>query len=1099
MDLEKGHIQEEEKSDLWELRKNAFFEMVSLGENFTQKSNLSSKLKNLSLYMGNVSNTFFTNTAFSGIKYTKEHPVVIKEVVHIDSENWIIYIETHKKRECNIVIEQDMSDIKKFAVAYVNGQFYITAKGIKRVIALTKDFYTPFIGISLKELLSFMTNRYKTEPFALKDCGENAYLIDAPYELFGKPTVPFRDEDNVGVWISFGTLIKAELSNLSKINVDGVPLSIVESKNTSSDVTIKKLLSNISYGYSSIILDKKEFAKKVMQEGKSINFDSNKEDGTSICVDSILETLSSKGIMGLLYDEMDIVEEFPVYAYDKRQGAVIEKSKTVLLFKYKKEQIYMYLDDSSEQMVFMTYAGDEKLYENEKFQYEVKIRSSVWLTKLENIKEDNFVLYTGFGNLKHNKMLDIYFDNAEEAFSDLSNEFAVNVTEFDDKYREYTATPNTFPYNAKKTLIEAYGNNIVPLASGLIEYKFEKTDAYGNKFYNLQTQAHPMLSSFIDVKSKSLRILEPTIKASGLFKEDISKLYVDFFFEKYIDEKLFGEISSDSRTIRDWIVAGGFDYIISSAYYNNGWTLYKKDNNEYRLVQLEPVKIEYLSSESMAISCEAAAESLVDAGEKMLKSMSKTKVMEELSKMSKDKATSIVTKIYTRSEQIFSGFKTEVLKKNSLIPSVAKIADYDFSFKKHSENNNYFINNKPESELLNHAILYEDAFNEIQKKYADTFLPFNNEIKQELGLACPYFLNMVASVDGSKIKVDIASTMAVNVEKLESCKLGISVLGDLISRDDKIQIADELMFPTEAYTQQAKLTYLGNNEILADDYEIYRLEINRTYTQKAKKAFTRSVESSIRKISEGYNIDFDKERQLIQEQSGIGGEVELELPEIPTSQPIFIGIKGSKLVISLDGISYIVSDTSYGAKNLTARIALEDKENFIIALRTLALSNHNFTTYDMHLSGIYDDKDVYTVDVKSMHVDTGLFFSDHIFKVTVAYRVDDGQIVDKETGILYEKDAIFMKEYIIECIEYNIDNENAVARINIPLDYYVKIENRNILEETASSLMNNSATYETRLNLPCTLMFPGDGAAFSSKNSASQEGITSWFKFNGED
>jgi hypothetical protein len=705
-----------------------------------------------------------------------------------------------------------------------------------------------------------------------------------------------------------------------------------------------------------------------MEYSKRYVYEENMEDTTRICVDNLLETLQEKGIFGLLYEEFDVVEEFPLIAYDETTVDVAEKLGTVLRFKYKNEYIYMALDASEGKMYFVTYAGRIEDFYNDKYEYNVKIMNDLWLTKVNDVSVEGFVLFTGFPNLQHNKVLDIYFDNKTESFSSLDKNFAIDVHEFDETWNDSVINGGDNYYDKNTDLIHAYGNNPFPLASGLIAYKYART-VRGIDEYDLMTGAEPAISTIIDPGNKKAFLMVPSLKTNGLYTKSISQIRTQEFLTNYMARYLH-----ERDKVDDWVdeaEAGSYQYSMTLAYYTNGWTMFKYDDNTYKAAKLNNIKIEYVYSGAVEHLAMKKVESLKKMADAMLdEGLSISKVEEKVVEKIRDFTNEINNQISVQVKAMKSTFTQEIMIKNNQISSVVSPDDHEFKFERFLGADDVFINNKPTGPVQNHAILFEDTFKNVYQRMQDEYFADMDMEALPATIYCPYLKETRVDVIDRVAKIYVSSDMSTSVEMLRNDRIGISAMGDMLSDDGNLVIGSKVMSAGDAFTKRMKIQYFGVRRIKGVFHNIYKISTFKQMTEEAKEAYLELMKVFNQSMSSQTGYDYETAKASAHEKHGIsGGSVNIDPPEMIASQPMFIANTGSKIMVSLDGESFVdapvVSDGSY----LTARLFMNDKARFLSTLRNMVNADVNNISYPLHQDDVLVNNDVYSIGVKEIAID----------------------------------------------------------------------------------------------------------------------------------
>ena len=1101
MDVKANHTEQLEADGLWKIKQDAFFRITDQVGNIHVDEQLPPMMKNISLYLEEVPGNSFIPTKFGGIYRATNYNMIIREYVKFDNMNWVVYLDMYNIPEVtdgvvsDLNIENPFASIDKFSIGCVDGQIMIAPSEAERVIALTDDFKTKKFKANLSELREFMNTKDVRNGYVTDQFSDDVYLIDSPSPLFGKDTVMYRDSDYVGMWISFGTLLKFDLRNLNVFNVDGVKVGAIDIGGSSPQINTLKLLSNSAYGYASILFDKESLLKQIMEYSKRYIYETNMQDNTRICVDNLFETLQEKGIFGLLYEEFDVVENYPLMAYDEVQTDVVKRLGTVIKFKYKNEYIYMMLDIANNKMYFASYAGRIEDYVNEKYGYKVKVMNDMWLTKANDINQEGFVLFTGFPNLQHNKVIDVYFDNTAESFSDLDKNFTIEVNEFDGFYRDSVMHPNENSYDRNTDLIHAYGNNPFPLVSGLVAYEFFETRRKVD-YYRLDTHAEPMISTMVDPLERTAFLMVPTIKTNGLQTKSVSPIRISEFLTNYMARWF-----KDPATVVEWIAeaeAGGYMYQVLMAYFSNGWTILKKDNDTYEAVKLNPVRLQYRYGGAVEHLCIKAAEGLVTMAEELVSQLGVKKAKKEIADRIADKSVELTAQVQAQIKAISMTFVQEIMAKNNQIVSVIDTETPRFEFKRFLDADNIYVNNAPTGPVLNHALLFEDTFHMMQQKMKEEYFDNMGADVMPSEAYCPYIRSMEVIKSAETTHLKVSSDVSNSIEVLQNETIGVSILGDIISSDATVTVAGSVFPVDEAYEKALRLSYFGIRTIDGNDLNIFKLTTITRMTDAVRDAYIEEFTKFSKKMSEESGFDFDSAREEVYAKNGIANApITLESPEMPSGQPLYIANRENKLMVSLDGLTFMDAPLGSDGVEISGRITIHDKVRFLSMLRTLINSDINMVTYPLLYNGIHNTDDVYSVGIRDIWIDHKDVLSKGTVNVVAKLFVDNGQVVlDENHDLIYSAGDEFVIEQEVDIDGFVSESDDRIKiLINLSAVYYTNIPHSEIQYETAQELMVQDDAYRVTLGLPISLSIARGEYIFVDKYESQENGLSGWFDF----
>ena len=1104
MDVKSNHTPQPITSKLSLIKQDIMGRISDQVGNIHNDPQIPSAMKNISLYLETEEGNVFYDTEFGGIKRSSRYNLSIKEYVKYSDKNWVVYIDLFNipdisdNAAVDLNLENPFAAIKKIAIGCSEGQILISPGGSERIIQLSNDFEMNKVKIVLSELRDFMNTMPLHNGYKLDRFSEGVYLLDSPAPLFANDTTLYRDSDFVGMWLSFGTLLRYELDNLNVFNIDGTPVGVIDPVIDNNETKIVKLLSNMAYGHASIILDKEKLLQELMEYSKRYIYEVNMQDETRICVDNLLVTLQDTGVFGLLYDTMDVFENFPLISYDPATVSTTHYLGTVILFKYKNEYIYMALIE--DRMYFLSYAGRINDYGNSKYGYNVRVMNDMWLSKTNYISQENFVLFTGFPNLRHNKVIDIYFDNTTESFSDLDKEFAIDVNEFDSFYANTVAHPDTLDHTPNVDLIHAYGNNPFALTSGLITYEFDKY-VEETPWFKLSTNAEPMISSVIDPENKRIYLMVPSVKVNSTHTGDVSELRINDFLMNYIIR-----YNEDPESVDQWVEEaeyGGFIYTAVFAYFSNGWTILRDSVDKYIGIQLNPQRLLYKFSGAIEHLALAESKAIVDMIENMKEAGAGFSDIQDMYLEQIVKRTSSVTaKIQTGLQAIHAAFMQETIKKSSYIVSVLDYQNPRFEFDRFLDADNIFINNSPTGPAQNHAFLYEDTFVNIFQKFKDEYLKSLDIDILPVNVYCPYLDKFNITRTDAAIKIDVYSDISNSIAVLKNDTLGISVLGDTLSSDGKITVGDLSFTSDEAYSKHIDIQYFGIKTILNRDMNLFKITEYTTMSDEVKAAYLEKFTTFNNNSCGEMGIDYDTEFQRVVSENNISAKsLDLASPVVPGGQPLYIAVLGAKVMVSLDAESF--TDAPLGDKGveMSARITLEDKTRFLGNLQNMVNSDINNISYALYSSGVHNEDDIYNVALETVWINTRDMVENGYCDTTVLFRVDSGQIVLKSnTDLIYNTGDTFAVTKRVDLDGFISEDEERIRiLVNFDIDYYVIIPADNdTVFLTAAELLEQEGAYHATLGLPFSIGMSRGDYAYVDTGEATAGGVSGWFDFTKE-
>lgn len=1094
-----GHFPQAKNDSLWEVKQDIFDRVFSQVDNIHNDPRLPAMLKNISLYLESEENATYSATKFGGISKTETYNISIKEYVKYDNDNWVFFIDMFNRVSFNkdgeatdLNLENPYSQIEKMAIGCIDGAIFIAPGGAERVIALTNDFKMKKLGISILEIKSFMDSKPISDGYKVNEFDSGVYLLDSPAPLFANDSVEYRDGDYVGLWLSFGTLIKYDLRDLNVFNIDGTKVGVIDSDVTSKSVKILKMLTNTAYGYASIIFNKKSLLNHLMKFSKRYVYESNIQNETRVCVDNILFNLTNTGILGLVYDEFEAVEEFPMFAYDETEVSVTRKRGTVIKFKYGNDYIYMMLDLEKQKMYFMSYHGRINDYFNSEFEYSVKVMNDLWVSKVNDINSENFILFTGFPNLQSNKVLDFYFDNTIESFSSLDKQFALDVNEFDGFYEETVATPSEYSYDKGTDFIHVYGNNPVALVSGLLNYESVKpASLVEQEKFELRTNAIPDIKTFIDPSSKTVYMFEPVVNANGYLNRNVSELRVLQFINNYIARWKNGEDP------KDWIKEaeyGGYVWDLVLSYFSLGWTFYKEDDNTFKCIKLPTIRRSLSYAGSVAEDSLREAKSIIARAELNSEESS----VDKLAKNIKDGANNILKNYKTEIEQITMGFAISIFSKMSFD---ANIVDPDFAvfeFKKFEGSDDMYINNAPTGQFANHAILFEDTFNNMILKTTDVYDSFMSYSESSESVYCPYLTEFNTFYRGNIVELLVSSDMSTSRAIMRNKRAGIEVYKAIKSGNSDLNIGGVIIPESEAYNLYIRISYFGIRDISGMDFNVFRFQTRIKMSERLVELLSDGLKTEMQNDWS----DFDGAYEKYEELGGKATPVEIDME---TGQPLYLAIKDNKLKVSLDGIIFLDAPIGTDEFDISGVMRISSRTSIMRTLNTLLYQKKNELNLYLYNTQTYVENDIYSIAVEKVEIDTSGVYSDGTADVTAVFRVDNGQAVLENSDFIYSKDETFAVTKTVNIDGFKrIEPENGeygTIKVLIPFEivYYTLVPTRNNeIYETAAELMLHDSAYRVKMNLPMFVSMSANEYRYVDRDEASEDGLDIWFNFTGE-
>ena len=751
-------------------------------------------------------------------------------------------------------------------------------------------------------------------------------------------------------------------------------------------------------------------------------------------------------------------------------------------------------------MHFLSYAGRINNYSNSKYGYNVKIMNDMWLSKTSFISQENFVLFTGFPNLQHNKVIDVYFDNTTESFSDLDKEFAIDVNEFDAFYDDAVSHPDTLDHTPNVDLIHAYGNNPFALTTGLITYEFDKM-IKRVPWFKLATNAEPMISSLLDPLNKRLYLMVPSIKVNSSHTADVSAIRIWEFIHNYVVRYL-----ENPEDLDKWVEEaeyGGFAYTAVFAYYSNGWTILKDSPDKYLCLQANPQRLLYQFSGAIEHLALVESEAIVDMIEAMRDAGgAEDDIQDTYLEQIATRTAKVTARIQTGLQAINSSFTHETIKKSSYIVSVLDHEKPRFEFDRFQGADNIFINNTPTGPVQNQAFLYEDTFVNVFQKFKDEYLASLDVDVLPVNVYCPYLSKYTITRTDGAIKIDVESDVSNSIAVLRNDTLGISVLGDTLSADGTTTIGDEVFTVEEAYDKHVDIQYFGIKSILQRDMSLFKITEYTTMSDAVSAAYLAKFTSYNEGVCGELGIDFDAELSNVMSKHDISSKsLELASPVVPGGQPLYIAVLGTKVMTSLDAESFVDAPLGDKGVEISARITVDDKTRFLGNLQNMINADLNSISYVLHHAGVHNENDLYNLALETVWIKTKTMVEDGFSDVTVLFKVDSGQVVlASDESIIYSTGDTFAVTKRVDLDGFiSEDAERIRILVNFDVDYYVIVPADNdTIFSTAMELMEQEGAYLTTLGLPFSIGMTRGEDVYVDIGEATAGGMSGWFDFTKE-
>ena len=1019
-------------------------------------------VKQAALFVHRISRASY-QTAIDGV-YRADNYVLLSYEYLKQDDNYILYLEFKVDKKQGVEFTKLDEDIR-FAIARIDGVNYLAYEKSEKVFIISTAFSGSFGYIDLEKLNRWMDKKEDKMPYQLSNLKCAAYLADNPYQLFQKDTVFYRDGENFGFWISFGSLFKVDSINFNNINIDGIPVSLVDIK-LPSNLLFKGLLRAKSKGYIGLILDEEKMLSYLLKEAKSYILASKKQDLNKVCIEDLLKNVKEKGLLGIVYEEVKSLKELYIPAFDYTTASVKDVVSKGLLFIYEDEYLYMVFN--SDELVFFTYKGD--IYSFSDGKIKVTVYPQPALSKVNKVNDEGFVLFTGFKNLEVNNLLDVYFDDGSAILNSKNSKYAIDVKAFDSYYKEATSSFNGLFYDENE-LIRTYGTNKYAFTTGLIHY--EETIKNGMKAYELKVSTMPSISSIIDTYKKRAHLNTLMLSNYGYVSQSIWKAPA-INFETFV-KVIANEIASYPIKDSDKIETDMFKAISVMTLFRNGYFTFKdaKENKFITLFAETDKYRDFIMFDFFEEAKKIATDEINQIIQKKPLTKSDIKTISAMIEAEYDSYFNSMTK-----EQYHSIIST-INKKVKVSSSKER-----FEFEKVSDN--IYVNNRPSTEICNHALLFEDSFYKALKPY--------------------YEDTPVKSIKSEYI-------MLANL-KIDERGYYIKALKDLsdkthlyLYKDIGLVAAYMPQKPKDSFIElQPKLIarYLGKKSLKDETYDlfllqpIYKLEIDFSELEsKTKELFKapniKGAKSELayyeelkeeaikREVDKRYKELYSKKMEDEELKNAISNSA------IPVGMEVYLLYKEGKVLVSIGGEEFYEPFVTDNGLRLNLNLYVKDIDMFEVALKNMILSDVMEFVYEAE--EIEED----IVDLQQVKVHD-IFIDKDLKKGVILFEFKDIQAV--VNGILYSKGELISYQFDLDVdVDFIKDNKRIVF-LDIVVEYTTiyPIDTKEQYS-SAEEILNNENAFLIQHHIPITLALESDSYIYSTKSEAISDGIISFVNF----
>jgi len=1079
--VEKGYISYPQYSGELEKDKIAFFKKIKTKDVDTISvifdDTAPDIVKQAALFLNKSQQGGF-EMALKGLYLVKHKSVISKEYIK-DGKDWILYVELTTKENGGLEDTLLGDSNFKFAVGQLDGINYIAFEGAQKVFIMQNKFTASFGYIDMEELSEYINSLPDKQMYLLDNMNESAYLVDAPAQLFAHDNVFYRDGDFIGMWISFGTFLKYDLQNLNEVNIDGLPVSIVDSR-LDRKTMFKKILENKAAGYASLIVDLDSMLTYLLKQSKQYILDKTKMDATKICTDSVLYNLQNKGILGIVYEEVYSIKDMYIPAFDYTTASVKEIIDSAIVFIYEDEYIWMNYSAEDKEIRFVTYKGE--VHEFSDNDICVTLYNDVTLTRINKVNPDNFVLFTGFPNLDHNSVVDFYFDNTTEVMNSKNSKFSIDINAFDDFYKDKTSSFNK-TFNKPNELVKTYGANKYLFETGLVHYEPHYDAKLDKEVYKLSVKTQHSFKTLIDVPSKRAYISSPVLNNYGGEGYSTFEPTADSFYA-YLKQEVFPEDIKPNPITgkKSFVPVDALDYVFNFSIYSNGWvTLKDKKHNKY--VSLFAERDIY--QDFVFGSYLAEVQKKVD----LLKAQKQAGQDVDLSKAANELR--VAFQFYFKSLCEFKANEAE-----QVIAKKVRICSDKYRYEFDKKSDDMYVNNVPTSEIANHAILFEDVF----KANAQKSIKF----KTDIGVMSPYIKLATLTTNEDNVSIEVKEDNSGDDYTILFPDAGIiAKQGFDAPQIQNLEYKYKMMFEND-----------GIQNIDGTDMHIYRIRYGakvKINIDKINEMAKQLVEQSNLSQYKSEKAKADEERAEITKKihNPITNPKTKHTKERVVSElsdffefgvPALIAYAQGKILVSIDGSDWYEPFYTDNGLRLNMNMYVSDIDAFELILQNLSITDYTFQSF----SGIMKKVDLVDLNQIKLH---NITIDKEFTKAYVDFEFKDVACV--YNGILYQPKQRVQavvdldKDYdkIVEVTISDTDgNSSDVLRRNVfvipsieyqtiyPLDTKYQVTN-------AEDILNHENCFNVQHDIPLALTLDNDDYLYETKSNALNDGAKMFFNF----
>jgi hypothetical protein len=988
-------------------------------------------------------------TALPGVFIQKEYNLLSKEYIK-SGNNWILFI---KIMNCNSTATKEDS----MAIAYIDNTYYMTSSGINKVFIIQDKFTFNAGFIELDKLNKHIQQQPDKKPYVVDSNINEMYIVDPPAQLFAKDTTLHKDEHFIGVWLSFGAFIKYDLIDFSNLNIDGDLLSIVEEKLSDTD-KFKKILENKSAGLGSVMVDTEKLLHYLLKEAKNMTFSLNKMKSDKICVDDVLYNLQNKGVLGISYEEVKTIKDMYLPVFDYTTANTTNVVGNAVCFIYMDEYIWVIMPKDKDEIYFMSYKGNIYTFENNDKNYKVEVYNNPVLSKLNKIKEDNFLLFGGFSNLQENAVIDFYFDDKTEFLQTNNKKISIDINAFNDYYSSVTKQPNNL-FMDKTTLYRAYGNNKYHITTGLL---------YGDKGSDgllLKTNIDIKYRTITDIENKHTYICHKVVENNGYIKSNIVLAPLKTFTDYVLNIKKTGRV--DAQEIKN-IVSKSF---VVTGYFN-GWATFKDKNNNYTSLQTETDKLyEFIYVDYYP--------ELKKSGKALLNKIINGEKINEIAE-----ANVMYQNYVSYMTSIKKTYQAAISNKIAKTHKISYAKTKRFVFEKVSDD--IYILDKPKNEICNHAVLNEKTINNMTNytEYLinDFYSPYILEAKVKKN---KNIISIYPETDNSDpidvvsypefgITINEVTKIDVKYTKLEY-KCFIRNSGNRTLDDNNVYNLFEISHGFNLSVDIAAIQK-DNTHIMKKQEELSKAEHEKSILKKEIKELdsqNKNVFTKLsKKIEQSYSVDDNF---------------------VPVSETILIAYTNGKMLVSIGGDEWFEPYFTNNGLRLSSMLYIDNIDVFEKVIQNLILSNKELVVTNKSI--IHKEDMVNVNQIKVEHIEFNIDTS----KVYIKFHLADVYCVIDD--VLYKP-----KQTIVKVIDVDVDfdtivNGKRIIYIDPVITYKTVFPlNKDNIFKDASEVINHDMCFTFSHKIPILFSYKEiDNYQFTNIDEAIESGVKMQFNLRNKD